>query len=213
MVEYKKFIGFILISSLMLLFLVSCGTEDEPGFIEGLLSKNVDSGASLDDDQVDVDSEQTELEEELEEEVVGVLANTCKSSDECEWNEHCIESECGKVTDIYDTTGDCEKKCNFNNVLISTSDGEELTLSRGQGSYTSAGALEWKLLSSADYCLGDDATPVAIELIMKNLGVVKEEKVVILNVGDESGTIKHPDLASVSFQMTVESYDETCSVE
>jgi hypothetical protein len=145
-----------------------------------------------------------EIEEIIEEDI------TCSVSDDCEWNEKCIQGVCGMTSDIYNTEGDCDSKCNFNNVQITTSDGDELTLSRGQGSYTAAGAVEWKLLSSADYCLGEDATPVAVELIMKSLGQILSKEVIILDLDEESDSIGHPTIASIDFTLEVESYDETC---
>jgi hypothetical protein len=210
MVEYKKYIGLVVLISVSLLLLASCGTEDDSGFIKGLFTQ--DNAASVENDAIEVESELVEVVIE-EEEIIEEESKSCEVSSECEWNEYCIDGSCGLISDIYDTDGDCESKCNFDNVQISTSDGEELTLSRGKGSYTSAGALEWKLLSSANYCQGEDATPVAIELIMKNLGKILEKKVIILEVGEESKTLRHPELDSVEFQLAVDSYDEICSVE
>ncbi len=150
-------------------------------------------------------------EELIVEEVELVIEDvTCSVSDDCAWNEYCIEGVCGQTSKIYNTDGDCDSKCNFNNVQITTSDGDEMTLSRGQGSYTAAGAVEWKLLSSADYCLGEDPTPVAVELIKKNYGKIIAKEVVVLEVGEESDSVTHPDIASIDFTLEVTSIDETC---
>ena len=151
-------------------------------------------------------------EEELIVEEVEIVEEdiTCSVSDDCAWNEYCIEGVCGQTSKIYNTDGDCDSKCNFNNVQITTSDGDEMTLSRGQGSYTAAGAVEWKLLSSADYCRGEDSTPVAVELIKKNYGKIIEKEVVVLEVGEESESITHPDIDHIDFTLEVTSIDETC---
>ncbi|MBT4604200.1 hypothetical protein HOC01_01035 [archaeon] len=200
--KLKLFILCIMFVSV--LFLVSCSDDtvlewDESGSEE----------SALDVEASESDGVEEELVVEIEE-VVEEIDLSCSDSSECAWNEHCIESVCGTVATIYDTEGECETKCNFNEVEISTSDGEELTLSRGTGSYTSAGALEWKLLSSADYCLGDTATPVAIELIKKNTGEILEEEVIVLDLGERSEIITHPTISRVSFTLTVDDYVESC---
>ncbi|MBU1111951.1 MAG: hypothetical protein ABIG93_03480 [archaeon] len=135
----------------------------------------------------------------------------CTNNDGCEWDEVCIDRFCGKMTDIYDTEGDCEEKCNFNEVHVTTSDGDEVILSRGQGSYTMAGAIAWKLISSADYCIKEDPTPVAIELSYKSTGVIIGKEIVILDVGEESEVISHPTIPGSDFTLTVESINEECS--
>ena len=177
-------------------------------------------------DKIDNSTEETVVEEDtpeeeiieevpveepelVEEEIIEPVG--CTSNDECEWNEVCIERVCGQMTEIYDTEGDCEEKCNFNDVVVTTSDGDELTLFRGQGSYTLAGAIGWKLMSSSDYCLGEDPTPVAIELSYKATGAVIGKEVIILDVGDESDVISHPNMPGSDFTLTVESINEECS--
>lgn len=156
--------------------------------------------------------EEAEPEENIEEVVVEEeLEVLCSDDSECEWNEYCINEKCSSLTQVYDTESDCETKCNFDNVVVTTSDDQEFTLSRGKGSYTSAGALEWKLMSSADYCQGEEDTVVAVQLLKKNLGEIVETQVITLEVGQESEVITHPNLASVEFSMTIESIDETCS--
>ncbi|MAG60205.1 hypothetical protein CL619_00310 [archaeon] len=195
----------LLISSF---FIVSCDYVNPDQLDETTIPEEIV------EDNLEEAVEEIVEEETLEEEVVEEIIEedtSCSVSDDCEWNEHCIEGVCGMTSDIYDTEGECDTSCNFNNVIVTTSDGDELTLSRGQGSYTAAGAVEWKLLSSADYCQGEDATPVAIELIKKNLGQILSNEVIVLDLGVESDSIGHPTIASIDFTLEVESYDETCS--
>jgi hypothetical protein len=161
---------------------------------------------ALDEVEEQVEVLVEEVIEDIEEEPVG-----CTTNDDCEWDEYCIDEICGKTGDIYDTDGDCEEKCNFNDVVITTSDGDEMTLSRGKGSYTAAGAIEWKLLSSSDYCLGDEDTVVAIKLIYKNAGTLLGEEIVTVDVGETSKVITHPVISSISFTLEVESINEECS--
>ena len=199
----------------MLLLVIACQTEVV------LEDDTIDDDAQLDVvEKIEVANEPTEnLEEEVEEKVAvetiepeAVLEDvSCSISEDCEWNEKCIEGVCGKISDIYDTENECSEKCNFDNVQITTSDGDELTLSRGQGSYTGAGAVEWKLLSSANYCQGEKATPVAIELIKKNYGKILSKEVIILEIGKKSRSISHPTIDSIDFTLEVECIDESCS--
>ena len=197
----KYFLNLVLFLVIISLFVSSCALVEN-------------NSTELPVEQIEETVTEEIVEEIILEEVVEIveedLVVSCLVSADCEWNEYCIGGFCGMTSDIYNTDGDCDSKCNFNNVQVSTSDGDELILSRGQGSYTAAGAVEWKLLSSADYCLGEGATPVAVELIMKNLGQILSKKVIVLNVGDESNSITHPSITSIDFRLVVESYDETC---
>ncbi len=179
------------------LFLISCGYVEDDSAVE-----------DLEESETDEEIESTdELEEEIEVEEEKVA---CSVNDDCSWGEYCVEGVCLKTSDIYDTESSCEEMCNFAEVEVQTSDGDELTLSRGQGSYTAAGAVEWKLLSSADYCKGEEETPIAIELIMKNSGEIIEEKVIILELEKVSEVITHPQINSISFTLEVYDYVETC---
>ena len=90
------------------------------------------------------------VEEPIVEELIG-----CEVNSDCEWNKFCIDEKCGTIDDLYITEG-CTKKCNFNSVVVETSDKQTFTLSRGQGDYTAAGAIEWTLASGPDYCSGSD---------------------------------------------------------
>lgn len=97
----------------------------------------------------------------------------------------------------------------FLNVKLSTSDGEDYTLKRGEGSYSYAGALEWKTKSLPDYCKGQ--TPlIALELAKKSLGKVLEKQYITLRVGETSGQISHPTIKRVKFTATIDGIEEIC---
>ncbi len=136
----------------------------------------------------------------------------CVTKSDCEWNEHCIEGACGTLTTVYDTEGECTAKCNFNQVQIRTSDGDDFELVRGKGDYTLAGAIEWQLMSSADYCPNEDDTAVAIKLKKKNYGEILEEQVIVVEQGATSDIITHPVIEGSSFTLEILSINEECSV-
>ena len=192
----KYVISLILI--LIVSLLVSCGN----GSGEAILVINEESIPDVEENAEEIE----EIEEEIE-----ILEDTsCLDNSECETGLLCINKECQKLTKLYDTESSCDMRCNFDSIVLSTSDGDKLTLSRGQGSYTAAGALEWKLVSSADYCMQDE-TLVAVKLLKKNYGKIISEEVVTLTVGETSDTITHPQIASIGFTLTVESINEQCS--
>jgi len=155
--------------------------------------------------------EELEIEEDLPsqldepEETVNI---SCSNNDQCEWNQKCINSQCGKLSELYET--DCDDKCNFNTVIVETSDQETYTLNRGQGSYTLAGALAWNLLSGPDYCPGDTVI-IPVELIMKNFGKVVGKQVVTVNLNEDSAVITHPNITDISFTLKVTDVNESCS--
>ena len=209
----------ILISLLVifsLLLVVSCSQEEVEGkdlsSVMGEILAEAES-EQIPEETVEEVIEEPEIEELVIEEPEEVVEEKveCTVNDDCEWNEYCIDNECNVLSSVYDTDGECDSKCNFNNIAVTTSDGDEITLSRGQGSYTGAGAVEWKLMSSADYCKGEDDTVVAIKLIKKNLGEVLGEEVITVEVGEESSSITHPTVSSIDFTLTVESINEECS--
>ena len=112
------------------------------------------------------------------------------------------------MASLYNT--DCDNKCTITGVKVETSDGEEYDLTLGQGSYTAAGALEWKLLKTPDYCQGE--TPlVAINIIKKTTGKIVGEQVLTLRKGETSEVITHPTVKRVKFTATLVDVAESCS--
>lgn len=138
-----------------------------------------------------------------------VTARSCTSTSNCTEGEYCINGRCGTVPALYDTDS-CSMKCNFRQVHISTSDGENYTLNRGQGSYTAAGSVQWKILSGPAYCPGGD---ILIPLIVttSNYGKVLGDEVVALKQGETSKVFRHPFIKSFAFNLTVNDLEEVCT--
>ncbi|PIN73667.1 hypothetical protein COV20_05595 [Candidatus Woesearchaeota archaeon CG10_big_fil_rev_8_21_14_0_10_45_16] len=131
---------------------------------------------------------------------------SCVYDNECPQGDLCIDSSCQKLDDLY--AGNCEKKCSFKSATLLTSDGETLTLKKSQGSYTAAGAVEWKVISFPDYCPGSFKLPVKV--LMKNAGKVLGEYALLLDEGQSSQAIKHPTISRVNFQLTLTDVEEEC---
>ncbi|MDP3698336.1 MAG: hypothetical protein Q8R47_02005 [Nanoarchaeota archaeon] len=132
----------------------------------------------------------------------------CEYNADCEQGWLCINRECKTLASLYKT--DCENKCTITGVKVATSDGEEYDLTLGQGSYTAAGALEWKLLKTPDYCQGEDPL-VALNIIKKTTGKVVGEQVLTLHKGETSEAVTHPTVKSVKFTATLADMTEKCS--
>lgn len=148
-------------------------------------------------------------EPSAEESAPVVPANiSCTLTADCEAGKQCLNGQCGTIEALYST--DCASKCNFDEVLISTSDGESYTLGRGQGSYTAAGAIEWKLLNVPNYCATELAV-VPLRIIAKNYGKIVGEYALTLQEGETSEQIVHPDIPSIEFTVTVDEVKEECS--
>lgn len=133
----------------------------------------------------------------------------CETNADCAQGTFCIDDECGTIANLYKTEG-CTEKCNFDSVVIETSDGQTFTLNRGQGDYTAAGALEWTLASGPDYCPESDDIIVPVKIKKKNAGQVLSEQYVTVLVGETSEVVTHPTIKSVQFTFTIKSVDETC---
>ncbi len=131
----------------------------------------------------------------------------CKVNEDCSGNLQCVNGKCKTITSLYKT--DCETRCNFKSVEISSSNGDSYTLNRGQGSYTAAGAVEWKILSGPDYCKGDKVL-IPIQLIKKQTGKIISKEVLTMNAGEKTKTITHPNIKSVSFNLEVKKVNEEC---
>ncbi len=133
---------------------------------------------------------------------------SCTLTADCEDGKQCINGQCGTIESMYNTN--CASKCNFEEVVVSTSDGETYTLGKGQGSYTAAGAIEWKLLSVPNYCPMENVI-VPIRFIAKNYGRIVGEYALTLHEGETSEQIIHPAIPSIEFTVTVEQVKENCS--
>ena len=130
----------------------------------------------------------------------------CTSGRDCN-GELCINNKCGKIEDYYDS--DCPETCKIAGVSLTTSDGEEYTISSGEGSYSYAGALEWKLVNTPAYCKGKDPL-IPLRLVKKSSGQILGEEYITLNKGEVSRSITHPTIARVEFTVTVDEVTEDC---
>ena len=152
-------------------------------------------------------SAQVPASEIIIEETTPLVNLSCTLTTDCEDGKQCIDGECGTVAQLFKT--DCERKCNFEEVIISTSDGDTYTLSKGQGSYTAAGALEWKLLLVPHYCPMEKVI-VPLRIIAKNYSKIVGEYALTLREGETSGQIIHPAIPSVEFTVTLDKVKEEC---
>ena len=138
----------------------------------------------------------------------------CTFTADCAVGKECINNFCGTLDDVSNASNMavsslCKKKCQLQKVHIKTSDGEEYTLASGQGSYSYAGALEWKILSLPPRCQEINAI-IPFKFISKNFGKILGEEIVVVHMGEKSKVIKHPTIARVVFTVEVESVEETC---
>ncbi len=204
----RKSLFFMLLSLLLICLLVSgCWFEKEKSAVEQIeeVPEEVKEPIKLEEEKEPVKEQLEELVEEIVEEPV---KQGCTDNDECEWGKKCIDGVCSTIAELYDT--DCENKCNFNSVVVKTSDGETYTLNRGKSAYTAAGALSWKLLSGPDYCPGDEII-VPIEIEKLSLGKVLNKQTITVNKGDKSEAITHPKMKSISFTLEITDLNEICS--
>ena len=156
---------------------------------------------------VEIEEEPEVIEAEAPVDVPIIEDNSCSVNSECAQGEQCINGECGIVAALFDT--ECESKCQFSEVQVFSSMGDEYTLSRGQGSYTGAGSVEWKLLAGPEYCKSERVI-VPIQVIKKNAGKVISKEVLTLSPGDTSSMITHPTITSVRFSLNIKSVYEVC---
>lgn len=139
---------------------------------------------------------------------VETAPKSCAYTSDCDQRLQCIDGVCGTIFNLYSTN--CQNKCNFKEVVVRTNDGESYTLSRGQGSYSYAGAVEWKIMTGPDYCPnGDTVVPLAI--IKKTTGTILDEQVLTLHKGETSKIVTHPTIPRVAFTVTVQDLKEVCS--
>lgn len=185
-------VGAILVLSLLLL--VGCGKKEE--------IKKIDATPPV------TTVEEVEIEPPVEEKKEQPPAG-CTTNMNCSEGKVCIEGSCGTIAELYKTEG-CEKKCNFGSIVVTTSDGETYTITKGQGSYTAAGALQWKVDSVPDYCPMDEVI-APIDIKMVNYGNVLRQYYLTLKEGETSEVMEHPVVPNIKFTVTLKSLEEKCS--
>ncbi|MBU0459404.1 MAG: hypothetical protein KJ597_00870 [Nanoarchaeota archaeon] len=133
----------------------------------------------------------------------------CEINSECTAGLLCIDGECGTIADQFKTVG-CTEKCIVTAVKVNTSDNEEYDIGPGRGSYSYAGAVEWKLVSTPEHC--QEAKPlVPINILKKNAGTLLSEQIIMLREGETSKVITHPTISRVKFTATLDQVTEECS--
>ena len=190
----------ILISLVALVLLLSCSPS-----ISTQEVVMVDS--SSEPVLIEVPAPDVIIEEPIAEIQTAPINLSCTLTIDCEEGKQCINGQCGTIGQLYQT--DCEQKCNFEEVIVSTSDGDTYTLGKGQGSYTAAGVLEWKLISVPNYCPLEKVI-VPIRIIAKNYSKIVGEYALTLQEGETSERIIHPAIPSVEFTVTVDKVKEKC---
>ncbi|MEK6863292.1 MAG: hypothetical protein AABW53_01200 [Nanoarchaeota archaeon] len=138
-----------------------------------------------------------------------VTGGVCKDNNQCPAGEYCVEGSCHTLASLYKGDGDCTKLCSYYAVKMLTSDGETYSIKPKRGSYTAAGALEWKLLEMPQHCKGE-APIVPINIILKKPGEIISERIITLTEGETSEILNHPDLTEVEFTLTADTIYETC---
>ena len=133
----------------------------------------------------------------------------CNDNRECKVGLYCISNKCTSLGSLYTGEGDCSKLCSYYAIKMLTSDGENYNLKPKQGSYTGAGALEWKILQMPQYCKGEQPI-VPINIIKKQTGQVVSEEVVLLHEGEKSPILTHPTISKLMFMLTVADVFESC---
>jgi hypothetical protein len=213
--EHYKKIAMISIVSLVIMGVMLFFVKQSVGFaVYDDYSESLDENSSEAEDITDsLDESTTSTGEDNEEDSSTNSQISCNMNSDCTANnkEYCVEGSCMDLLEIYDTEGSCSNKCNFDYIKMSTSDDETYYLSRGEGSYTAVGAIEWKILNSQDYCQSDSQTKVALEIIKKKPGEIVSKEVILLNSGESSDSISHNDISSIDFKLKVDSFTETCS--
>lgn len=197
---------FIIILSL---FLVACTPETRNLAESSLQQAKELATEKLQQQNLPNETVQEEIVANVTEEViVPEVKKGCVNDDECDAGKLCIDGKCGTIDEIYKTEG-CEVKCNFNDIVVKTSDGLEFEIKRGRGEYSYAGALEWVIASGPDYCQGEEII-VPVKLLKKNYGKILNTQYVTVKVGEESPLVTHPVIEDVQFHFTIESVEETC---
>lgn len=133
----------------------------------------------------------------------------CNDNRECKVGLYCVHKKCSSLDSLYTGEGDCTKLCSYYAIKILTSDGETYDLKPKQGSYTGAGALEWKTLQMPQHCKGESPI-VPINVIKKQTGEVISEEVILLHEGEKSLTLTHPTVSKLAFSLNVADVFESC---
>ncbi|HLC71805.1 MAG TPA: hypothetical protein VJI32_07375 [Candidatus Nanoarchaeia archaeon] len=141
---------------------------------------------------------------------VVLSVGACADNLQCGSGKLCINGACGSLQDLYHGSEICDKQCNYYALRVLTSDGETYNVKPKRGSYTAAGAVEWKIMEAPQHCNGEP-TVIPVSIIRKVPGKILSEEVITLHEGEASATITHPALPDFSFSLKIENVNELCS--
>ncbi|MBU1974057.1 MAG: hypothetical protein KKH52_01535 [Nanoarchaeota archaeon] len=145
----------------------------------------------------------------LEERELGeMIGGVCTDNYQCNIGDYCINSKCAPLTSIYTGKGDCSKMCHIYSAKILTSDGEAYSIRPKMGSYTAAGALEWKVMEPPMHCKGEPPV-LPIKIIKKRTGEIISEEVITLQRRVTSPALTHPDFA-LDFTLEAQYIYQSC---
>lgn len=144
-----------------------------------------------------------------EREVEELQGEHCVDNFQCASGQLCINGQCSSLAGLYQGSSDCDKLCAYYALRVKTSDGESYSVKPNRGSYTAAGALEWKVLEMPKHCDGEAAI-VPVSIIRKEPGKILSEEVITLRRGETSTALGHPSLPEVSFSLTLQNVYEIC---
>lgn len=134
----------------------------------------------------------------------------CTDNLQCGSGQLCINGACSVLSEIYQGSEICDKQCNYYALQVVTSDGETYNTKPKRGSYTAAGALEWKIMEAPKHCNGEQ-TVIPVSIIRKAPGKILSEEIITLHKSEASPIITHPELPDFSFSLKIENVNELCS--
>ena len=114
-----------------------------------------------------------------------------------------VKKECTSDQSCNDYISETEDYCLENSFCVHKPLIEEYVLKPKQGSYTMAGAVEWKVLDVTEYCEGEQAI-IPIKIIRKSGRDILTEEIITLKQGETSDLITHPLYESSSFVLKID---------
>lgn len=125
----------------------------------------------------------------------------------------CINSKCSYLSKLYKMKMNaCSKICSFYGAEILTSDGETYTIKPQEGSYSGAGAINWKLLAGSNHCQEEPAV-LPIKITKNKPGETLSEEIVTISKSQSSKVITHPYAPKMAFSLTVKNIHELCAYD
>jgi len=137
------------------------------------------------------------------------LQQECSDNSQCE-SKQCVNGKCGFLAQMYSQPLEgCTKVCNFYTVDLLTSDKESYSVKAGEGSYTGAGALNWKVLNAPVHCLGV-FVQIPLEVTRISPGNPSQSQIFTLMKGESSGILTHSGVPNLYFTLLLTDVYEVC---